>query len=59
MIRRISRDLQWLRRTRAGNLALGLVLAGVNVGLGAGVPILLPIRWLTFEDAQDGALAPA
>ncbi|MBX6722508.1 MAG: hypothetical protein IRY92_04590 [Dactylosporangium sp.] len=47
--RRIDRTLRRLMQDRRGRWALGIVMLGLNVALGASVPILLPLRWV--EDA--------
>lgn len=46
---RVEREMRWLMRTRRGRWALGIVMLGLNVALGASVPLLLPLRWV--EDA--------
>jgi len=44
--RRIDRKLRRLMQDRYGKWAVALVMVGINVALGAAVPILLPLRYV-------------
>ena len=44
--RRIDRTLRRLMQDRYGKWAVALVMVGINVALGAAVPILLPLRYV-------------
>src|SRR5690606_24618438 len=44
--RAATRARRRLMRTRRGRWALGVVMLGLNVALGASVPLLLPMRWV-------------
>lgn len=44
--RRIDRTLRRLMQDRYGRWAVALIMVGLNVALGANVPILLPLRYV-------------
>ena len=44
--RAATRARRRLMRTRRGRWALGVVMLGLNIALGASVPLLLPMRWV-------------
>src|SRR5690606_10564772 len=53
--RAATRARRRLMRTRRGRWALGVVMLGLNVALGASVPLLLPMRWVDDLGAPPSA----